>query len=109
MDTIKLVQGDNRPYIKLRFTQSDGSALDLSGDGVTVTVAFRSVTSEDTLFTTVAEKVSGGSNGEVTFNFPGTQLNIDAGYYEAEVEIDFDGERQTIYQRLKFLVREQFN
>lgn len=108
METIKLVRGDNRPYIKLAF-QQNGSALDLSGDSVTVTLRFRSVASEDTAFTVVATKVSGGATGEVTFNFPGDTLDLEAGYYEAEVEIDFDGERQTIYERLKFLVREQFN
>jgi hypothetical protein len=53
--------------------------------------------------------VSGGTTGQVTFNFPGTTLNVPAGIYEGEIEIDFGAENQTVYDVLKFQVREQFN
>lgn len=108
-DPIKLVRGDNRPYIKLKLTLSDGSVVDLSAPTTVVTVRVRPVASEITAFTLTPQKVDGGVNGEVAFNFPGTVLDVEPGYYEAEVEISFGSEKQTVYDRLKFLVREQFN
>jgi hypothetical protein len=107
-DTIKVVRGDNRPYVTLTFTKSDGTALDLSAGNASVAIKFRSVDSETTSSTLAAVKVNGGSTGTVTFNFPGTELDVPAGWYEGEVQITFGSERQTIYERLKFLVREKF-
>jgi hypothetical protein len=52
--------------------------------------------------------VSGGSTGRVRFNFPNNTLDVAPGPYEGEVEIDYDGEQQTIYEVLKFNVRAQF-
>jgi hypothetical protein len=106
-EEIKLVRGDNRPYIKLTLTKSDGTALDVSDADTTVSIHFRSVTAEAVLTTIPVTKLNGGASGEVMFNFPGATLNVDPGYYEGEVEINFDGEKQTLYDRLKFLVREQ--
>lgn len=108
-ETIRLVRGDNRPFIKLKLSLSDGSVIDLSPPTTFVKVRVRSVASETTAFTLNPTKVDNGVNGEVVFNFPGNTLDVEPGYYEAEVEIDFGGERQTVYDRLKFLVREQFN
>lgn len=106
-EPIKLVKGDNRPYIKLTLTKADGTPLDVSDADTTVTIHFRSVNSETVLQSIVASKVNGGSGGEVMFNFPGGALNVEPGYYEGEVEISFDGEKQTLYDRLKFFVRDQ--
>jgi len=44
----------------------------------------------------------------VRFNFPNGALDVDPGPYEGEVEIDFDGQIQTVYEVIKFTVREQF-
>jgi hypothetical protein len=46
--------------------------------------------------------------GQVSFNFPGQTLDVEPGAYEGEVEIDFAGEKQTVYEFLKFTVRPQF-
>lgn len=108
-DEIKLVQGDNRPYIKLTLTQVDGTPLDLSDAGISISIHFRSVNVEIPAVTILASKLDGGVNGEVMFNFPGTTLNVEPGHYEGEVEVDFGGETQTIFNRLKFFVREQLS
>jgi len=60
------------------------------------------------LSTINCEKINGGTTGEVRFNFPNGALDVDPGPYEGEVEIDFDGQIQTVYEVIKFTVREQF-
>lgn len=105
-DKIKLVQGDNRPYIRLTLKDADGAAINLSG--ATVSVYFRAAGTTTVLATLACTLVSGGTTGQVTFNFPGTTLNVDPGLYEGEVTIDFGGEVQTVYDVLKFQVRQQF-
>lgn len=107
--TIKLVRGDNRPFIKLNLSKSDGTPLDVSDVGTTVSVHFRSVNDEEVLQTLTCSKLEGGVNGVVSFNFPGNTLDVQPGFYEGEVEISFDGEKQTLYDRLKFFVRDQIN
>jgi hypothetical protein len=107
-DEIKLVRGNNRPYIKITLTDADGNAINLSAATTTVSVRFRSVTSETTLATLTTTKISNGTNGEVQFNFPGSTLDVPAGNYEFEIEVDFNGEKQTVYQTVKCLVREKF-
>jgi hypothetical protein len=44
----------------------------------------------------------------VRFNFAPDLLDVPAGLYEAEVEIDFEGQKQTIYDPIRFVVREAF-
>ena len=104
-EKIKLVQGDNRPYIKLTLTNPDGTIVNVST--ATVLVKFRAAGSTTTLTTITCSKPNGGTDGVVMFNFPGTTLSIDPGQYEGEVEINFGGEFQTVYDVLKFSVRAQ--
>lgn len=105
-DRIKLVQGDNLPFIKLALKNADGTALDVS-DGV-VTVKFRAAGSTETLSTLACANVGDGTDGVVQFNFPGDTLNVPPGPYEGEVSIDFAGLVQTVYTVLKFIVRADF-
>lgn len=105
-EKIKLVQGDNRPYITLTLRDADGTPINLNG--ATVNVYFRAVGTTQVLSTIPCTLVGGGTSGVVTFNFPGTTLNVPAGMYEGEVTINFGSEVQTIYEVLKFQVREQF-
>lgn len=106
-ERIKLVQGDNRPYIRLTLRQADGAAMNLTD--ATVVVYFRRAGEAAILATLPCTKVGGGATGEVTFNFPGNTLNVEPGAYEGEIEVDFAGEKQTVYEVLKFSVRAQFN
>lgn len=109
MSNIKLVQGDELPYVKLTLTDSStGNAINLSDSGVTVRVYFRAAGDTTVLSTITCEKVDGGANGQVRFNFSNGVLDVEPGLYEGEVEIDFDGQFQTVYQVLKFNVRSQF-
>ena len=107
MSVIKLVQGDQRPYIKLTLTNADGTPVDVSS--ATVVVKFRAANTTTTLSTIPCSNVSGGTDGIVMFNFPGTTLSVPPGQYEGEVEITFDSEHQTVYDVLDFVVRAQFS
>lgn len=104
---IKLVQGDNRPYITLTLTAADGTPINLAG--ASVNVYFRAVGSTTVLATLPCALVLGGTTGKAIFNFPGTALNVDPGLYEGEVSITFGtNDVQTAYDVLKFQVRQQF-
>ena len=106
-DKIKLVQGDTRPYITLTLKDADGTAINLSG--ASVNVYFRAAGSTTVLSTIPCTIINGGTAGQVSFNFPGTTLNVDPGMYEGEVSINFGAnDVQTVYDVLKFQVRQQF-
>jgi hypothetical protein len=107
-ERIKLVQGDNLPFITVTLTDAEGVAIDLSAVTTTVVVYFRAAGAEEILATLATTKVDSGTTGKVRFSFPGTTLDVDPGAYEGEIEIDFDGSKQTIYTPLKFIVREDF-
>lgn len=108
-EKIKLVQGDNRPYIRLTLTNSDSTPMDLSDPGTTVVVHFRQTGAAQILSTLVCTKQGSGTDGKCYFNFPGTTLDVEPGLYEGEIEVTIDGEKQTVYDTLKFNVRAQFN
>ena len=106
-DKIKLVQGDNRPFIKLTLLDADGTAINLSGS--TVNVYFREAGTTTVLSTLPCTLINGGTGGQCSFNFPGTALNVDPGPYEGEISISFaTSDVQTVYDVLKFQVRAQF-
>jgi hypothetical protein len=108
-ERIKLVQGDNLPYIRLSLTDpTTGAAINLSDATVVVRVYFRAAGSDTVLSTITCQKIGGGAGGLVRFNFPDGVLDVEPGLYEAEVEVDFDGQVQTVYEVLKFNVRSQF-
>lgn len=108
-EKIKLVQGDNLPYIRLTLTDPlTGAAINVSDEAAVVRVYFRAAGSTTILNTLTCAKVDGGSTGVVRFNFPDGVLDVEPGLYEGEVEIDFDGQVQTVYEVLKFNVRSQF-
>lgn len=107
-DKIKLVQGDTRPYIRLTLKDADSQTINVHD--ATVRLKFRALGSTNTLFNVTAIKPQGGTDGVVVFGFPPGALNVDAGLYEGEIEIDFGGgDVQTVYDTLKFTVRAQFN
>lgn len=109
MSVIKLVQGDNRPYIRVSLTNADGTPLDVSAGGTTVQVLFRQSGTTSVLSTLTCTKPNGGADGVVQFNFPGTTLNVTPGSYEGEIQITFaDTTVQTVFDTLKFYVRQQF-
>ncbi len=108
-DVIKLVKDDNLPEITLTLTDTtSGLPLDLSAPTTSVVVQFRAVGGTSVLEVFQCVNVTNGEDGKVKFFFPGSSLDVPAGLYEGEIEIDFGGLRQTVYDLLKFKVREDF-
>lgn len=115
-DKIKLVTRDNRPFVALTLTDPvSGTPINVSSINTAIYVYFRAVGSSTILATLTCTKPNGGVDGVVQFNFPGTTLNVAAGAYEGEVSIDFDTtltltnpQIQTVYEILKFQLRDQF-
>lgn len=106
-EKIRLVQGDDLPVIKLTLRSPDSLPMDVGS--ATVKVYFREKGATSVLSTIVCGKPNGGTDGVVTFSAPLKSLNIQPGYYEGEIEIDFGGTKQTVYEILQFQVRPQFS
>ena len=108
-DVIRLVEGDEKPLIVLTLTDDiTGTPIDLSQATTTISVKFRKA-GTTTLFSTIScSKLSGGTTGQVQFGFSGGVLDVDAGAYEGEVVVDYDGTVQTVYETLRFTVRANF-
>lgn len=109
VDTIRLVQGDSKPEITLTLTdESTGIPLDLSAATTIVRIRFRAAGSTTLLSTIVCTKTN-AANGIVSFDFSGGALTTaTAGIYEGEIEIDYNGLTHTVYDLLKFRVRDDF-
>jgi hypothetical protein len=108
-EKIKLVQGDTKPALVCNITDEiTGNAIALTG--ATVLLKFRAVGST-TLTSTVTGSITDGANGQVAF-YPASapeMLAGEAGDYEGEIQITFvDGTIQTVYDLLKFKLREDF-
>lgn len=109
VDVIRLVKGDERPVIVLTLTDDiTNSPIDLSLSTTTVQVKFRKAGTTTLLSTMNCSKLSGGTTGQVQFNFSGGVLDVDPGMYEGEIVISFNGDIQTVYDTLRFTVRENF-
>lgn len=106
-DKIKLVAGDTMPYVQVTLKNGSGTPINVSG--AVVVVYFRATGSTTVLSTLTCTKPNGGADGVVQFNFPTPALTVPAGLYEGEIEIQYPGgDRQTVYDLLKFQVRDQF-
>lgn len=108
-EKIKLVQGDTKPALVCAITDdTTGNAINLTG--CTVRLKFRAA-GATTLTATVVGSITDGPNGQVVF-FPASapeMLQGAPGDYEGEIEITFaDTTIQTVYDLLKFKVREDF-
>lgn len=123
---IKLVRNDTRPQLIVSLTDSvTGDPLNVSGDAI-VRLKFREEGLTTLKATLIGTKLAGrltdagtvdntapydvpGVGGRVAFNWTTDALSGPAGMYEAEVEITFaDGSIQTMYDLLKFRMREDF-
>jgi hypothetical protein len=107
-EKIKLVQGDTRPQIALTLTEeTTEQPIDLTG--ATITLHMRVVGSNTLLFSRQGVVDNGTpelGKGYILWQ-PG-DLDIPSGEYEGEIEIYWPqtGARQTVYDLLKFKVRE---
>jgi hypothetical protein len=124
-EKIKLVQGDTRPQLVLSLTdETTGNAIDISA--ATTVMKFRATGSTTLIATMTATALPGivlpdgsvntdppynvaGKGGRCVINWAPTALDNPAGDYEGEIEILFnDGTIQTVYDVLKFKLREDF-
>ena len=108
-EKIKLVQGDTRPALICTITdENTGLAIGLTD--ATVRLKFREAGATE-LRTTITGTVTDAANGVVAFYWATqpTALDGEPGDYEGEIEITFaDGQIQTVYDPLKFKLREEF-
>lgn len=123
-ETINLVQGDTKP--ELNFTLRD-SATAIVTDPVTVLdkedsstwaiinitgyvvkLKFKAINSSTVLFTESLAIIN-AAGGICSMIWPADSLDVTAGIYEGELELtDGSSKVQTVYDKLKFKVREQF-
>ena len=122
---IRLVQGDTKPAIIVSLTDEVSSAP-IGLNTATVRMFFRAL-GETTILTTLTGTLLAGrviedgtidssspydiagSGGRVQFSWGSTDLVQPAGDYEGEIEITYaDGAKQTVYDLLKFKLREDF-
>ena len=108
-EKIKLVQGDTRPALVCAITDDTTGAV-VNITGATVVLKFRAA-GATTLTATVPGTVTNGAAGQVVF-YPASapeMLQGEPGDYEGEIEITFaDTQVQTVYDLLRFKVREDF-
>jgi hypothetical protein len=115
--SIELVQGDDKPDIKITIRDSNTGepgdpeswdVVDLSPANVTVSMKFRRQNTTTILETFTLSKVDGGTGGEVLLLWNPTSLDVDPGNYEGELEINENGSIQTLTDILKFKIKPQF-
>jgi len=120
-ETINLVQGDTKP--ELNFTIRDsatavsGKTLDENDSSTweiinltnhVIKLKFKALNSSTVLFTESLGVIS-AAGGTCSMIWPADSLDVSAGIYEGELELtDNNGKVQTVYDKLKFKVREQF-
>lgn len=107
-EKIKLVSGDTRPQVQTTITdENTGLPVDITG--ATCHLKFRAV-GDTTLLANLIGTVTDGPNGVVVFAWGATTLDVPAGDYEGEIEVVFGsgGGTQTVYDPLKFKVRDDF-
>lgn len=108
-DVIRLTAGDEKPLIVVTLTDDlTGQPIDLSLSTTVVSVKFRKAGTTTLLSTISCSKLSGGTTGQVQFGFSGGVLDVDPGMYEGQIVVNFNGDNQTVYDTLRFTVRDSF-
>jgi uncharacterized protein YegP (UPF0339 family) len=103
------VQGDTGPQIRLKFTDEDtDTATDLTG--ATVTMHFRAAGESSVLFSReLYVNPDEATDGVAIVQWQTGDLEQEPGTYEGEIEVvKSTGLRETIYEVLKFRIREDF-
>lgn len=108
MATIRLVQGDTGPQLRLEFIDTY-TGLPTNLQDAIVTLHFRAVDTTTTLFSRNAVIQSPASNGVAILVWATNDLNQPAGDYEGEIEVVLSsGLRETQFDPLQFTIREDF-
>ena len=125
-ETINLVQGDTNPQLnftlrdsKTAITTDPVTILDeddsstwaiIDITGYSIELKFRAANSPTVLFTE-ALGITSAAGGTCYMIWPADSLDVAAGMYEGELQITDNSTPprvQTVYDKLKFKVREQF-
>ena len=112
MTTLLLVEGDTKAQIQATITRSDtGSAVDLNNTS-SVVMRFRKEFSSTLIATLTGSQGSSGdfASGIVTFDFGSNLVGLAAGEYEGEIELTNSGDsnKETVFEVIKFIIREDF-
>tara|TARA_B100000768_G_C11227437_1_gene353460 strand:+ start:251 stop:586 length:336 start_codon:yes stop_codon:yes gene_type:complete len=103
------VQGDTGPQVRLLLTNDDtNTPTDLTG--ATATLHFRAAGATTVLFSRLFYiDPADATAGEAILQWQTEDLNQVAGVYEGEVEVvKASGLRETLYETLRFRIREDF-
>lgn len=124
-EKIRLVRNDTKPAIIVSLTD-ENSGAPIGINGATVRMYFRTTGGETILATLVGVLLPGrvlengsvdsaapydtpGAGGRVQFSWGANDLDREAGDYQGEIEITYpDGSIQTVFDLLKFKIREDF-
>jgi hypothetical protein len=121
-ETINLVQGDTKPQINFTIRDSatavnNSTVLDADDPSTwkiiditehSIELKFKEMNSAAVLSTINLGKTT-PAEGTCYLNWPADSLDVPAGIYEGELQLtDGSGKVQTVYDKLKFKVREQF-
>ena len=126
-ETINLVQGDTNPVLnftlrdsKTAITTDPVTILDeddsstwaiIDITGYSIELKFRALNSTTALFTE-ALGITSATGGTCYMIWPADSLDVAAGIYEGELQLTDNSSTpsrvQTVYDKLKFKVREQF-
>ena len=121
-ETINLVQGDTKPELNFTIRDSatavdNNTVLDeddpstwkiINLTGYVIKLKFKALDSSTVLFTE-SLAVGNAAGGICSMLWPADSLDVPAGMYEGELELtDNNSKVQTVYDKLKFKIREQF-
>jgi hypothetical protein len=103
------VRRDTGPQIRVTLTEEDtGLPVDLTGGSVTL--HFRAAGAEEVLFSRqFFIDPNDSTSGVAILQWEEGDLDVEAGTYEGEIEVVRDtGLRETLFDRLRFRIREDF-
>ena len=122
-ETINLVQGDTKPQLNFTLrdskTAATGKILDEDDSSTwavinitnhSIELKFKALNSSTVLFTETLG-ITSAAGGTCYMIWPADSLDVAAGMYEGELQITDNSTPprvQTVYDKLKFKVREQF-
>ena len=110
MASILLVQGDTRPQIQVTISRSNSTeVVDLRTASTVLRFRKEDTTTVLTTLTAITADPDSLAEGICVFQFGDGDLDIDPGDYEGEVEVTYaDGAKETVFEVIKFIVREDF-
>jgi hypothetical protein len=104
----KYVQGDTGPQIRVTLTNEDDDAP-LNLTDATVTLHFRPAGADTVLFSRdFWINPEEALTGVAVLQWLEGDLDVEAGTYEGEIEVVRGSLRETLYEKLKFKIREDF-